>query len=245
MKHLHLGLRALGALLVLALSALVLVTCEEMTTDDSTDGTERPSGPNSCRYANDGECDEGTYCAVGTDQTDCKSEEPQTLAAPRDIPIPGSNLVLLGFGRVDGQPQVTGERFYFTGSEWQKDGDFVTLRLTADQPIERVWAKIFSESQWYIMAIDPPSTTFTIRFRMGDSTSLQIASAFMPPDSANEPPPDGAQMVQYAFESSNGALQTARCSWCGDPDSNTCYCCEYQFGPPCERKDDVACGCGV
>ena len=27
----------------------------------------------SCRYADDGECDEPTYCAAGTDSTDCSS----------------------------------------------------------------------------------------------------------------------------------------------------------------------------
>jgi hypothetical protein len=32
------------------------------------------SGDNSCRYANDGECDVPQYCAVGTDATDCGGE---------------------------------------------------------------------------------------------------------------------------------------------------------------------------
>ena len=44
--------------------------CRHNTNLDSA-----PSSPgdtdNSCEYANDGECDEGTYCPVGTDTADC------------------------------------------------------------------------------------------------------------------------------------------------------------------------------
>jgi len=37
---------------------------------------QTPPGPDSCRYANDGECDEGTYCPIGTDTTDCTDTAP-------------------------------------------------------------------------------------------------------------------------------------------------------------------------
>ena len=234
--------RIAGALLLAG--ALAIGGCEDAV-DNGDDGA---GGPDSCRYANDGECDEGTYCPVGTDIADCspaETEETEPTPEPvRDIPITGSNLVLLGFGEIDAQPQSTvngeeREKLYFTVSEWRQDGDTAVLRLTADQPVERVWATVLGESTWYVMAVDPPSTTFAIRFRMVASANLQIASAFGPPA--------GAELVQYAFESSNGAYQGGRCTWC-DNGSGACHCCEYKFRPrpsECELDDEVACGCSV
>ena len=40
-----------------------------------------PQAPNTsdvCQYTNDGECDEGTYCAYGTDTADCQGPPPDT-----------------------------------------------------------------------------------------------------------------------------------------------------------------------
>ena len=43
---------------------------------DAGEQQPRPAaGDDSCRYANDGECDEGTWCAVGTDSTDCSGAQ--------------------------------------------------------------------------------------------------------------------------------------------------------------------------
>ena len=83
-----------GMLLVIA-ALFALVACEEMTTADEP---EMSSGPNSCRYANDYECDEGIYCPVGTDTADCAQE-------PEPEPEPGvtlsSGLLVLGATLVD------------------------------------------------------------------------------------------------------------------------------------------------
>jgi len=38
---------------------------------DSNGSSEPSTGDNSCRYAYDSECDEGTYCDLGTDRADC------------------------------------------------------------------------------------------------------------------------------------------------------------------------------
>lgn len=52
-----------------------------------SDGEERPTatpqtpGPDSCRWAKDGVCDEALVCPVGTDTTDC-AEEPETPETP-------------------------------------------------------------------------------------------------------------------------------------------------------------------
>ena len=52
--------------------------------------TATETGPNSCRWANDGECDEPTYCAFGTDTADCQAAQTQAAA-----PVDASNG---GFG---------------------------------------------------------------------------------------------------------------------------------------------------
>jgi C1A family cysteine protease len=46
-----------------------------------------PSGGDSCPYANDGECDEPTYCQSGTDSTDCNAAPtPAPTLAPTPAP---------------------------------------------------------------------------------------------------------------------------------------------------------------
>lgn len=56
---------------------------------DAAGGQPAPSGggttgsnpmtdaPRTCQYTNDGECDEGTYCPVGTDTADCQGRAPE------------------------------------------------------------------------------------------------------------------------------------------------------------------------
>merc|ERR1711907_262119 len=51
-------------------------------------GTAKPVGNDSCRYALDGECDDGSqggfrYCAVGTDATDCAETAVYTVRTTR------------------------------------------------------------------------------------------------------------------------------------------------------------------
>lgn len=47
-------------------------------TDGSNSGESDGGGASddSCQYANDGECDEPEFCAVGTDETDCRGDGP-------------------------------------------------------------------------------------------------------------------------------------------------------------------------
>ena len=43
----------------------------DVATDTADCSGGSAGGGGTCRYANDGECDEGTYCAAGTDTADC------------------------------------------------------------------------------------------------------------------------------------------------------------------------------
>ncbi len=67
--------------LVAAGSAVLLVGCYDVTAPQPT---PQPTGPDSCRYANDGVCDEPHYCPLNTDTTDCTDTQPsfgaQTVA---------------------------------------------------------------------------------------------------------------------------------------------------------------------
>ena len=67
---------ALGTWFAVAV-LLVLAACSQAVMGNGADGNGDGGapGPNSCEYANDGECDEGTYCSVGTDTADCTMED--------------------------------------------------------------------------------------------------------------------------------------------------------------------------
>lgn len=64
-------------MIIVALTGtLVLAACSQTVTGDNG-GNESPitAGPNSCEYANDGECDSPDLCPVGTDTADCTGED--------------------------------------------------------------------------------------------------------------------------------------------------------------------------
>ena len=50
-------------------------------------GVAAAAGDDSCRYANDGQCDEPQYCAIGTDTSDC-------IVPPPVLAVPGFNDVV-------------------------------------------------------------------------------------------------------------------------------------------------------
>ncbi len=66
-----------GAVLI----ALTLAGCSAAATGNG-DANGSAAGPNSCQYANDGECDSPHLCPVGTDTADCTRE---------DNPLPDSD----------------------------------------------------------------------------------------------------------------------------------------------------------
>lgn len=78
---------ALGTGFVVAgLMVLAMAGCQQATVG-GTEDDEVPIavGPNSCEYANDGDCDEGTFCAVGTDAADCAEDDPPTGDDPQPL----------------------------------------------------------------------------------------------------------------------------------------------------------------
>ena len=78
------GTRAVLVVVAVSIGVLMLIGCNEFVESDDPDS----SASDSCRYTNDGECDEGTYCAVGTDTADCSEERPPPTTPPVDRPGP-------------------------------------------------------------------------------------------------------------------------------------------------------------
>ena len=114
------------------------------------------AGPNSCQYANDGECDEGTYCAIGTDQNDCAQMEPTqaSVSLSGRTPFPSQGKMIL----VD-----------YEGPDFDEDD----LRITVgNDPVDG----LFLDDQ--ISLLLPLShqglTTLTFDFGAGPSATLEL-----------------------------------------------------------------------
>ena len=163
---------------------------------------------------------------------------PPTPAPAQDVPIPESNLVLTGFGRIDAEPQahangVARERLYFTSAEWIEGEGTVTLRLIADRPVSRVWVQVSSadrsERTWYAMDPTPPAARFDVRFRrVAEERASAIAEAF--PQSSH----GLGSYASFAYEGSDGSFADGgSCLWCKDlPFADEhCGCCQYKLGP--------------
>ena len=229
----------------LAVALVVLAACEQAATGD-TGGDESPivaAGPNSCEFANDGECDEGTLCPSGTDTADCALVEPPTptravptVAEAEPVPLfdfhaGNKTHYLLEHGRVVAGDTPSGrsdwtDPFDF---QWVEVGDEVHLRMTSSQPLAVVWAAPIAGPErgvWFARVIDPPSYEVAVRFRKAPAAggALSIASAFR---ESVEPP-----SVALAFQNSGGGLWNGDCVLCPGQDPCWCSCCQQKWKPP-------------